>query len=77
MSEQPKHEMLVMVRGPYAETVDHHDDLKEMRFRFNPSHKAWFGPDMTDAEITRLSRQIGSCDVEVRRVRKDFVENYS
>lgn len=64
----------VMVRGPYGETEKHHGHLKSLGFRWNATHKAWVGPDMEDNQIATLSRRIASLDVEVRRVRKSFME---
>lgn len=69
-----QHEQVTMVRGPYLDTEPHHNHLKQLKFRWNPTMKAWIGPDMNDAEVTRLSRQIASVDVEVRKIRKAFVE---
>lgn len=69
-------ECVVMVAGKYRDMEAHIETLKSMSFRWNPEHKAWFSQsDMDDNAILSLSRKIGSIDVEVRRVKRSFVDD--
>jgi len=64
------HDRVTIAQGA---TFPHREILKAWGFCWHPDLELWWTEPMKQNEITRLSREIGDMDVDIRYMRRNFL----